>query len=156
MILSILCDSSIYLADDSHEMPSNVKPYFLWKKKKKEIKKKKVTCNFDQRFKPFSVADQNQYMCKLKIRAVWSVFNWNPYFQQWCVQIQRWKSPCQKLWPRGYKTFFMLSSSSGPDFIKLFSCSAQLSTKFSLLINMKMPTIVGIFIFTSRENFMLS
>ena len=28
--------------------------------------------------------------------------------------------------------------------------------KFSLLINMKIPTIVGIFIFISRENFMLS
>ena len=40
-----------------------------------------------------------------------------------------------------------------------FSCSTQLSMKFSLLINMKMPilvnmkmpTIVGIFIFISRE-----
>ena len=31
--------------------------------------------------------------------------------------------------PRGYKTF---------------SCSTQLSTKFILLINVKMPTIVGI------------
>ena len=28
--------------------------------------------------------------------------------------------------------------------------------KLSLLINMKMPTIVGIFIFISRENYMLS
>ena len=28
--------------------------------------------------------------------------------------------------------------------------------KFSLLINKKMPTIVGIFIFNSGENFMLS
>ena len=28
--------------------------------------------------------------------------------------------------------------------------------KFSLLINMKMPTLVGIFIFISRENFMYS
>ena len=28
--------------------------------------------------------------------------------------------------------------------------------KISLLINMKMPTIVGIFIFISRENFLLS
>ena len=28
--------------------------------------------------------------------------------------------------------------------------------KFSLLINMKMPTKVGIFIFISKENFMLS
>ena len=40
--------------------------------------------------------------------------------------------------------------------IKLFSCSAQLSMKFSLLINMKMPTVVGIFILISRKNFMLS
>ena len=46
--------------------------------------------------------------------------------------------------------------SQGPKVIKLFSCSTQLSMKFSLLINMKMPTKVGIFIFISRENFMLS
>ena len=45
---------------------------------------------------------------------------------------------------------------SGPEVIKLFSCSTQLSMKFSLLINMKMPTLFGIFIFFSRENFMLS
>ena len=44
----------------------------------------------------------------------------------------------------------------GLEVIKLFSCSSQLSMKFSLLINMKMPTIVGIFIFISREIFMLS
>ena len=43
-----------------------------------------------------------------------------------------------------------------PKVIKLFSCSTQLSMKFPLLINMKMPTIVGIFIFISRENFILS
>ena len=41
-----------------------------------------------------------------------------------------------------------------PEDIKLFSCSTQLSMKFSHLINMKMPTIVGIFIFVSREIFM--
>ena len=44
----------------------------------------------------------------------------------------------------------------GPEVIKLFSCSTQLNMKFSLLINMKMPTIVGIFIFISREIFLLS
>ena len=44
----------------------------------------------------------------------------------------------------------------GPEVVKLFSCSAQLIMKFSLLINMKMPTIVGIFILISRESFMLS
>ena len=66
------------------------------------------------------------------------------------------------------------SSKTGPEVIKLFSCSTQLSMKISLLINMKMPTIVGmkmkisllinmkmptivgIFIFISREIFMLS
>ena len=43
-------------------------------------------------------------------------------------------------WPRGYKTFFMLSS-------------AQLRLKFILLINVKMPTIVGILTFISRINY---
>ena len=38
----------------------------------------------------------------------------------------------------------------------IFSCSTQLGMKISLLINMKMPTKVGIFIFISREIFMLS
>ena len=44
----------------------------------------------------------------------------------------------------------------GPRGYKKFSCSTQLSMKFSLQINMKMPTIVGIFIFIGREIFMLS
>ena len=43
-------------------------------------------------------------------------------------------------WPRGYKTF---------------SCSIQLSMKFFLLINVKMPTIVGILTFMSRTNSIL-
>ena len=47
------------------------------------------------------------------------------------------------------------SQRSGPEVIKFFSCSTRLSMKFSLLINMKMPTIVGIFIFISREIFMI-
>ena len=41
---------------------------------------------------------------------------------------------------------------SGPEVIKLFSYSAQLSTKFILLINAKMPTIVCIFTFISMIN----
>ena len=40
----------------------------------------------------------------------------------------------------------------GPEVIKLFSCSIQLSTKFILLINVKMPTIVGILTFISMIN----
>ena len=36
--------------------------------------------------------------------------------------------------------------------IKLFSCSTQLNMKFFLLINVKMPTIVGILTFISGKN----
>ena len=39
-----------------------------------------------------------------------------------------------------------------PEAIKLFSSSTQLSTKFILLINVKMPTIVGILTFISMIN----
>ena len=39
-----------------------------------------------------------------------------------------------------------------PEVIKLFSYSTQLSTKFILFINVKMPTIVGILTFISRIN----
>ena len=45
-----------------------------------------------------------------------------------------------EFWPRSYITFFMLNSAEHEIF---------------LLINMKIPTIVGIFICISRENFML-
>ena len=40
----------------------------------------------------------------------------------------------------------------GPKIIKLFSCSTQQSTKFILLINVKMLTIVGILTFISMIN----
>ena len=33
---------------------------------------------------------------------------------------------------------------SGSEVIKLFSCSTQMNKKFILLLNVKMPTIVGI------------
>ena len=41
---------------------------------------------------------------------------------------------------------------SGPEVINHFQCSTQLSTKFVLLINVKMPTIVGILTFISMIN----
>ena len=46
-------------------------------------------------------------------------------------------------------------ASPGTEIIQLFSCSAQLSLKFILLINVKMPTIVGILTFISRINYMI-
>ena len=41
---------------------------------------------------------------------------------------------------------------SRPEVIKLFSCSTQVIMKFILLINVKMPTTVGILTFISRIN----
>ena len=43
-------------------------------------------------------------------------------------------------------------NSSGPDVKQLLSCSTELSSKFILLINVKMPTIVGILTFISMIN----
>ena len=43
----------------------------------------------------------------------------------------------------------------GPEVIKLFSCSTQRRLKFILLINVKMPTMVGILTFISRINYKL-
>ena len=40
----------------------------------------------------------------------------------------------------------------GPEIIKVFSRSPQLSMKFFLLINVKMPTIVGILTFRRGKN----
>ena len=40
-----------------------------------------------------------------------------------------------------------------PEVIKLFSCSAQLRLKFILLLNVKMPTVVGILTFINRINY---
>ena len=45
--------------------------------------------------------------------------------------------------------------SSGLEVIKLFSCSTQLSMIFFLLINVKMPTIVGILTFMNGKNSIL-
>ena len=45
--------------------------------------------------------------------------------------------------------FGLLRLTSGLEVIKLCSCSTQLSTKFILLINAKMPTFAGILTFIS-------
>ena len=52
-------------------------------------------------------------------------------------------------------TTVSLNIEPGPEVIKLFSCSTQLSMKIFLLINVKMPTIVGILTFMSRKNSIL-
>ena len=51
------------------------------------------------------------------------------------------------LWLNGNNLF-----TSSLEVIKLFSYSTQLSTRFILLINVKMQTLVGILAFISRIN----
>ena len=67
---------------------------------------------------------------------------------------------------RGYKTFFMLNSDEHEILnahkyknikkFSFFSDSDKPRMLFFLLLNVKMPTIVGIFTFMCRKNFMLS
>ena len=49
-------------------------------------------------------------------------------------------------------SIFLIEIFPGPEAIKHFSFSTQLSAKFILLINVKMPTIVGILTFISMIN----
>ena len=67
--------------------------------------------------------------------------------------------------PRGYKTFYMLNSveheiSDAHKYKNIkklaFLGSDKLRMLFFPLINVKMPTVVGILTFMSRKNFMLS
>ena len=53
------------------------------------------------------------------------------------TQIKTRQEKSQEAWPRAYKTFFMLNS---------------VEHEFFLLINVKMPTIVGILTFMSWKN----
>ena len=72
----------------------------------------------------------------------------------------------KKIWLRGYKTFFILNSVEHEilnaykyETVKkfsIFSGSDKLRMLFFLLINVKMPTIVGILTFLSRKFFMLN
>ena len=50
------------------------------------------------------------------------------------------------------RMYSIVLKNPGPEVIKLFSCSTQLSMKFSPLINVKMPTIVGILTCMSGKN----
>ena len=57
-----------------------------------------------------------------------------------------------KKWVLLSQEFALINQSLGPEGIKLFPCSTQLSRGFILLINVKMPTIVGILTYISMIN----
>ena len=68
------------------------------------------------------------------------------------------------IWSRGYKTFFMPNSTEHEILnahkykkyqeVQLLSGSDKPRLLFFLLIDVKMPTVVGILTFMSRKNFM--
>ena len=66
--------------------------------------------------------------------------------------------------PRGYKTLFMLNSTENFNCsyklryqqIKMFLALSLSDVAFNMLLNVQMPTIVGILTFMSRINFVLS
>ena len=57
---------------------------------------------------------------------------------------------------KDYQVWTTEALETDSEVMKVFSCLTEPSMKFSLLINMKIPKIVGIFIFISREIFMHS
>ena len=75
-------------------------------------------------------------------------------------------APWKAIWPQGYEIFFMLNSAEHEilDARKLkknqeiqhLSGSDTPKMQFVPLINVKMPTIVGILTFMSKKNFLLS
>ena len=92
--------------------------------------------------------------------------------------IYAWNKLVKAIFPEQERQLLLLAQGSGSDIpvpftlflvfilkellhqalgvIKQFSCSTQPSMKFFLLINVKMPTIVGILIFIRRKNSFLS
>ena len=66
--------------------------------------------------------------------------------------MEQHNSQCESQQPmRQTKGWFCIRK-PGPQVIKLCSCSTQLSMTFIMLINVKMPTIVGILTFISMVN----
>ena len=61
-------------------------------------------------------------------------------------------SSFKKFFPEHYQSVKQFEFRSGPEVIRLFSCSTQLSMKFILLVNVKMQKIVGILTCISMIN----
>ena len=58
-------------------------------------------------------------------------------------------------WLANYVLFNSISVISGPEVIKKIPCLTQLNMKFVLLINIKVPTTVGILTCMSMKNSIL-
>ena len=69
-----------------------------------------------------------------------------------CLRTHVRKQPIIALYFESENELKFYNLEARPEIMKLFPCSTQLSTKFILLINVKMPTIVGILIFINIIN----
>ena len=79
---------------------------------------------------------------------------YNIYFKFCFLQYEGLRVPiCYNAYVIGnIRSEFEKSHLPGLEVIKLFSCSTQLSMEFFMLINVKMPTVVGILTFMSMKN----
>ena len=73
----------------------------------------------------------------VKMPTVVGIFNINEHDKFYALELS---SKC------------FITSQPALEVVKLFPCSTQLSTKFILLMNVKMPTIVGILTIISVIN----
>ena len=79
------------------------------------------------------------------------IFNEYPDFKYILIIFNYIKKKCFLPYPNLFLQNLSEDNESGPKVIKKFSCSTQLSMKFFPLINVKMPTIVGILICMSGK-----
>ena len=86
-------------------------------------------------------------------RLSWLMSPWGSSYQLYRCHLLAWML-LRQLHSSNLKSIPAICS-PGSEVIKLFSCSTQRSMKFFLLINVKMPTIVGILTFMSRKNSIL-
>ena len=77
------------------------------------------------------------------------------YLLAWEKRFRSQNASVQKHVQNCFLVFHIMPVNPRPEVIKLFSCSTQLSMLFFLLINVKMPTFVGILTFMSRKNSIL-
>ena len=93
------------------------------------------------------------FTCTSSAPKLW---NWLPISVRISSSINDFKEKLKYAVNKITDLFYPLCRTKpGPEVIKLFSCSTQLSMKIFLLINVKMPTNVGILTFMGGKNSIL-
>ena len=123
---------------------SHYKQGLLKKKKKKKKTRKNISQFLTTKSRPASAKQRNGPGSSLLFTIHCTKGRWNIELRwtritgwHWSLHIRQ--KCAMALWTVS-QTSACMSVQSGPKVRKLFSCSTQLNMKFSLLINMKMPT----------------